>query len=176
MLFKRRAIGYPRGRDIRGTGMRKPLIAALFTSLVLGGCSSFGSSGIGSSKLNPFNWFGGSEETAAVSPLEKPADSRLLVTSVTSLTLERMPGGVIVRATGLPPTQGYWDAQLVARPVTDGSIVYDFRVFPPVGAAAVSTPQSREVTVASFLSDIRLATISRITVQGENNARSTRRR
>jgi len=156
--------------------MRKPLIAAICAGLALGGCDSFGSSGFGLSSLNPFNWFGSSQETALVLPSEKPADLRLLVASVTSLTLERMQGGVIVRATGLPPTQGFWDAQLVARPVEGGKIIYDFRVFPPISVAPVSTPQSREVTVAAFLSDIKLANISQITVQGESNARSTRRR
>lgn len=156
--------------------MKKPLIAAICTSFALGGCGTFGSAGFGSASLNPFNWFGSSQETLAPSPLDKPVDQRLLVASVTDLTLERMQGGVIVRATGLPPTQGYWDAQLVARPVTDGTITYDFRVFPPVGAAAVSTTQSREVTVASFLSDIQLENIREISVQGEGNARSTRRR
>ncbi|RUS60546.1 hypothetical protein EGN72_08155 [Pseudorhodobacter sp. E13] len=151
--------------------MNKPLIAALCATLALGACST-----IGKSRLNPFNWFGGSEETVAVlSPTERPADPRLLVSQVTEMQLERMPGGVIIRATGLPPTQGYWDAELVARPVEDGKIVYDFRVFPPLGGAAVSTPQSREVTVAAFLSNIKLDSIRQITVQGETNARTSRR-
>ena len=154
--------------------MRKPLIAAICASLALGGCGSFGS--MSSSKLNPFNWFGGSEETQVVSPLADPVDERLLVASVSGLTLERMTGGVIIRATGLPPTQGYWDAELVARPIEDDTVVFDFRVFPPVTTAAVSTPQSREIEVAAFMSDIKLNGIRQITVQGENNARSSRRR
>lgn len=151
--------------------MNKPLIAALCATLALGACST-----IGKSRLNPFNWFGGSEETAAApSPLDKPADPRLLVSQVTEMHLEKMPGGVIIRATGLPPTQGYWEAELVARPVEDGHIIYDFRVFPPVDVAAVSTPQSREVTVGAFLSNIKLEGIRQITVQGETNARTSRR-
>lgn len=154
--------------------MRKPLIAAICASLALGGCGSFGS--MSSSKLNPFNWFGSSEETAQISPLAEPVDERLLVASVSGLTLERMTGGVIIRATGLPPTQGFWDAELVARPVEDGTIVFDFRVFPPLAASAVSTTQSREIEVATFMSDIKLDGIRQITVQGENNARSSRRR
>ncbi len=151
--------------------MNKPLIAALCASLALGACST-----ISQSRLNPFNWFGGSEETVVQrSPLDKPADRRLLVHQVTEMKLEKMPGGVIIRATGLPPTQGFWDAELVARPAEDGVIIYDFRVFPPIEAASVLTPQSREVTVAAFLSDIKLEGIRQITVQGENNARSSRR-
>ncbi len=151
--------------------MNKPLIAALCAALALGACST-----IGKSRLNPFNWFGGSEETVvARAPLDRPADPRLLISQVTDMKLERMPGGVIIRATGLPPTQGYWEAELVAPPIEDGKIIYDFRVFPPVDDAAISTPQSREVTVATYLSNIKLESIRQITVQGENNARTSRR-
>ncbi len=106
---------------------------------------------------------------------EKPADKRLLVTQVTDLTLEKMPGGVIIRATGLPPTQGYWEAELVARPIEDGTIIYDFRVFPPITAQIASTTRSREVTVAAYLSNVKLDSIRQITVQGSANARTTRR-
>lgn len=152
--------------------MNKPLIAALCAVLALGACGS-----IGKSRLNPFNWFGRSTEstTTVSAPGELPADQRQLVAQVTDLTVERMPGGVIIRATGLPPTQGFWDAELVARPVEDGKIIYDFRVFPPVEQSAVSTVQSREVIVATFLSNIKLEGIRQITVQGANNARSSRR-
>ncbi|WP_050528748.1 hypothetical protein [Pseudorhodobacter aquimaris] len=151
--------------------MNRPLVAALCATLALGACST-----VGKSRLNPMNWFGGSEETPVVTVVEgKPVDPRPLISQITDLKLERMPGGVIIRATGLPPSQGFWDAELVARPVKDGTIVYDFHVFPPVTPKAASTPQSREVTVASYLSDTKLAGIRQITVQGASNARSSRR-
>ncbi|SEN02099.1 hypothetical protein SAMN05216227_100670 [Pseudorhodobacter antarcticus] len=150
--------------------MKTPLITALCASLALGACAT-----ISNSRINPFNWFGGSEEVAMVSPDGKPADTRQLVSQVTVLVLEKMPGGVIVRATGLPPVQGFWDAELVARPVEDGKLTYDFRVFPPIIATNVSTPRSREVTVATYISDIKLAGVREITVQGAANARASRR-
>jgi hypothetical protein len=150
--------------------MNTPLITALCASLALGACGT-----ISNSRINPFNWFGGSEEVAMVTDTGKPVDRRQLVAQVTNLTLEKMPGGVIVRATGLPPAQGFWDAELVARPVEDGKLTYDFRVFPPVGRTNVSTPRSREVTVATYISDIKLAGVRDITVQGETNARASRR-
>ena len=150
--------------------MKTPLVAALCASLALGACST-----ISNSRLNPFNWFGGSQEVALSPTATRPADPRRLVAQVVDMQLEKMPGGVIIRATGLPPTQGYWEAELVARPVEDGAIVYDFRVFPPLDRAAVSTPQSREVTVATFLSDIKLRGIRQITVQGDSNGRTSRR-
>lgn len=150
--------------------MNKPLVVALCTTMALGACST-----ISGSRLNPFNWFGGSEETVAAAPVGKPADKRLLVAQVSDMKIEKMPGGVIVRAIGMPPTQGYWEAELVARPVEDGQIIYDFRVFPPLTLQSTSTSQSREVTVAAFLSNIKLEGINQITVQGASNARTSRR-
>jgi hypothetical protein len=149
--------------------MNTPLVAALCATMALGACST-----IGKSRLNPFNWFGQSQETIVLAP-EKPADKRLLVSQVTEMKLEKMPGGVIVRATGLPPTQGYWQAELVARPVEDGTLIYDFRIFPPITPQVASTTQSREVTVGAYLSNVKLDTIRQITVQGANNARTSRR-
>ncbi|MGO4907195.1 hypothetical protein ACEN2J_02555 [Pseudorhodobacter sp. W20_MBD10_FR17] len=150
--------------------MNKTLVTALCATLALGACSS-----IGKSRLNPFNWFGKSEETQVVAPTAAAVDERALVAQVTDLTLEKMPGGVIVRATGLPPTQGFWEAELVARPIEDGIIAYDFRVFPPITPKASSTTQSREVIVAAYLSNIKLESIRQITVQGAGNARTSRR-
>ena len=100
----------------------------------------------------------------------------MLVADVTGLVIEPFPGGVLVRATGLPPSQGFWDAELVARPIDDkGVLIYDFRVFPPLQTTAANRPQSREITVATSISDSKLQTITQIVVQGANNARSSRR-
>lgn len=152
--------------------MRHALFAVLIVTLGLGACGR-----IRDSRLNPFNWFGGSTRSQTVAPVpEEVADPRPLVSNVTALAIERMPGGAVVRATGVPPTQGYWAAELVERPIDDnGVLVFDFRVAPPPAASAVSTVRSREITVASFLSDKRLETIRTITVQGANSARSSRR-
>lgn len=150
--------------------MRKPLMAGLAATLILGGC------GFGASRLNPFNWFGGSSETETVVVDQSgPQDDRLLVAQVIDLVVVPNPNGAIVRATGLPPTQGFWEAELVARPLEDGVLVYDFRVFPPITPAAVSTPQSRQITAGAYISNARLRDIRQITVQGESNARTTRR-
>ena len=40
-------------------------------------------------------------------------DPRPLINQITDLKLERVPGGAILRATGLPPTQGYFDGALL---------------------------------------------------------------
>ena len=152
--------------------MRLPLTAALIAVTLLGACGA-----MRESRLNPLNWFKKSEavQTAGLTT-QRPADPRPLVAGVVSITIEPYPGGAIVRATGLPPTQGWWDAELVALPVDEnGVLVYEFHVFPPPGATPANLPQSREITVAANLSGIRLAGINEIVVQGATNARSSRR-
>ncbi len=154
--------------------MGRPVLAALAVVLTLGACGA-----VRESRLNPFNWFGRSERAEPVAPSEAqvvPGDAREQVAAVTALVIEQVTGGAIVRATGQTPRQGYWEAELVPRPLDDkGGLVFDFLVFPPVGATGVSTPQSREIAVAYFLSNFKLQEIGLITVQGKSGARSARR-
>jgi len=129
------------------------------------------------SRLNPFNWFGGDRETRveAAEP-ETQGDLRGLVAEVVDLAVAPVPQGAIVRAMGRPPTQGVWEADLVEGERTDNTIVYEFRIFPPLEAARVSTPQSREVVTGTELSNFDLRGIRTITVVGAQNRRSVSRR
>ena len=148
--------------------MKRSLLAALMMVVLLGACQS---------RLNPFNWFGRSApvENVAISQAEA-ADPRLLVDEVLSLDIESFPGGAIIRAEGRTPTQGYWDAELVARPIeTEGVLIYDFRLLPPIERTDVSTQRSRQVAVAVSLSTVKLDGIREIIVQGGRNARAVRR-
>lgn len=148
--------------------MKTPLLAALMMVVLLGACQS---------RLNPFNWFGRSApvDTVLVTQAEV-ADPRLLVDEVLSLDIEPFPGGAIIRAEGRNPTQGYWDAELVARPIeTEGVLIYDFRLLPPVERTDVNTQRSRQVAVAATLSTVKLDGIREIIVQGARNARAVRR-
>ncbi len=156
--------------------MKKPLLAAVMVVLLVAGCA-----GIRSSRLNPFNWFGGSSRGAPAAAVVVPAgkvDTRVLVDTVESLSVEQVPGGAIVHATGLSPTQGWYNAALVAEddgvPVK-GVLTYRFLVMPPPVATRVSTPQSRQVTVAAALSRVQLEGVRQITVTGARNSRSSRR-
>lgn len=130
------------------------------------------------SPINPMNWFGRSERVEAdtTNPYEDP---RPLVTQITDLTLERVPGGAILRATGLPPRQGYFDAVLLPLnngvPV-EGVLHFQLRASPPFEATRPGTPQSRELVVGLFLSDQRLAGIRSIRLSAEANALAVRRR
>lgn len=163
--------------------MKLPLVAAITLSLALAGCG-----GLRDSRMNPFNWFGKSHEASATSLEPKGGygasvnDFRVLVDQVTKLEIVANPEGAIISAAGLPPTQGWWDAELVAEndgfPV-NGVLTYRFVLAEPVAGTAVSsrvlTPQSREVTVATFLSNIKLADVRQIVVTGSANSRSIRR-
>ncbi|MBK1635108.1 hypothetical protein [Rhodovulum adriaticum] len=155
--------------------MRAPLVILLSASLGLAACST-----VKDSRLNPFNWFGNSQETrvrtAPASEQPAKADPRQLVAEITALTIERIPGGAILRATGLPPRQGYWNAALVPVPdEREGLRVYDLRAEAPTGQTPVGQPQSRAIDVALYLSDQDLAPIRQIVVRGAQNQRSTRR-
>jgi hypothetical protein len=152
--------------------MTRPQIAAFAGLLMLSACGGFSQS-----NWNPVNWFGGSDEVVVVQTTEdgQPVDPRPLVDQVLSMEVERFPGGAIVRATGLPPTQGFWDGQLVAQPIEDGRLTLRFILYPPQEPSRISTQQSREVVVALSLSNRQLQDIREIIVQGAQNARSSRR-
>ena len=151
--------------------MKRALLAALIVTTLLSDCSR-----LSDSRLNPGNWFGRARSAAPATLYSAPADARALVAQVTELKIEPYPGGAIVRATGLPPTQGYWSAELVPQEMDDkGRLVYDFRIFPPTTPAVAGTPYSRQITVAANISAIRLVQVTTIVVQGANNALSARR-
>ena len=148
--------------------MKQSLFAAMMAVVLLSACQT---------RLNPFNWFGRSAPVEKVLITETEiADPRALVDEVLSLDIEAFPGGAIIRAEGRTPVQGYWDAELVARPMEkEGVLIYDFRILPPIAATEVNTPRSRQVAVAVSLSDFKLDGISQIIVQGARNARAVRR-
>jgi hypothetical protein len=163
--------------------MKSPLIALVVLSLALTGCGR-----VRDSRLNPFNWFGHSREVATTLAPEggyaKAIDDyRVPVATVTALEIKQVQGGVMIVAKGLPATQGWWDAELVAdndaTPV-DGGLNYTFLVSQPLPqtavASRVSTPQSREITAGLFISNFKLGDdVRKITVTGTGNARSVSR-
>lgn len=145
--------------------------------VVLGlGLAVAGCAGVRQSKLNPFNWFRKSEPRETIVLPEQQGDPRPLVEAVLSMQVEPIPGGAVVRARGVTPTQGWWEAELVPQDLDDkGVLVYEFRLLPPKGRADVNTQVSREIDVAIFISDVKLENVREIVVQGATNARSARR-
>jgi len=158
--------------------MRTPLLAVLSVALLVGACGS-----VRDSRLNPFNWFGRSEEqqvaTGAAAAVE-PGDPRPLVEQVLEMRVEPIPTGAIVHAVGLPPRQGYWKADLVAendgKPDEKGVLLLSFRACQPLEATPQGTQPSREITAGLFLSNQDLATVRTIIVRGAQNQRTSRRR
>lgn len=153
--------------------MRKAVLAGLTAAMVVGGCAS-----VRESRFNPLNWFGRSSEARAVAQAAATIDGgRVQVAQVTELFVEPTTGGAIIRAKGVPPTQGWYMAELIREDAAnEGEIVYRFVVKQPQGDPRQGTPFSREITVATFVSSFQLEGVRTITVTGAQNARSTRRR
>lgn len=144
--------------------------------IVIGLCLSLAAC---ASRLNPFNWFGSAEREEitidATPDAPQETDARPLVAEVIDLSVQSLPSGAIITATGLPPRQGFWEAELVEASREDGRIIYDFRVFPPPGATQTGNRASREVITASELSNQELAGLREIVVRGAQNQLVSRR-
>ncbi|NRB04985.1 MAG: hypothetical protein HRU30_17175 [Rhodobacteraceae bacterium] len=172
--------------------MRRFIVIGLCGTLVLAGC------GFGQSRLNPLNWFGSAQEVPVDAELEKvnpliPTSNGLFaslarqdkeylgspVQSVTSLVIERVPGGAIVRATGLAATAGVYDVQLTAeneeKPV-DGVLTYRLEGIEPARVVTIGTQAQRQITAARSLTNQQLAGVRSIRVESASNAQVSRRR
>lgn len=153
---------------------------ALALSLVLAGC------GFSESRLNPFNWFGSDrEEPQTLAPeggyAAAKTDNRALIAQLTRVEVKQTQGGAIISAEGIAPTQGWWDAELVAEseePV-DGVMSYRFVIAEPragsPAAGRVLTPESRAITAGAYIPNARLPFVTKIIVTGANGARSVSR-
>lgn len=150
------------------------IIAAATALVLLAGCGG----GIGSSSLNPFNWFrGGEEARETFVPPTAQQDSRPLVEEVTDIVVERVPGGAILRARGRVAATGWFAADLVAEPERSGAgvLAFTFRAVPPPVPAGVTGSASRLVVAGVYLSDEDLFGIGQIQVAAQTNIRTARR-
>lgn len=155
--------------------MRISVAAALAIATLVAGCDS---------NLNPVNWFNrdGAPPVTEAAEGETRGDPRPTVDQVVSVTTDRVPGGVLVTAVGLPPTQGWFAADLVPQ-LTDisdravpenGVITFRFAVVPPRTPQPVGTQASRELTAGTTLTDSQIAGVRSIVVLGERSQRSAR--
>lgn len=160
--------------------MQKSILSMLVLTICLGACA-----GIQDSRLNPFNWFGNSESRRSsvtndelIKYQRHRQDWRPLVDQVIALSVEAIPEGAILRATGLPSAQGHWAAELVeveSDNIEPGVLVFDFRLAPPTQRTNAGAQHTREVTVATYLSFVKLDGVRRIVVRGRGTERSVRR-
>ena len=172
--------------------MRNLTSALLISTLVLAGCGT-----VRDSRANPFNWFG----RAQVTPVESTEVNPLIPTGrggglfnlrrsaavlpdaplaaqVADLTVERVPGGALIRATAQSDSVGAYNVSLEpvnsGEPV-DGVLIYELRAFTaPSGAVPMPERALRHVA-AVRVSDAKLAGVREIRVQAARNAASTRR-
>ncbi|MCI2398199.1 hypothetical protein [Aliiroseovarius subalbicans] len=133
------------------------------------------------SRFNPANWARGSDNEVALIPeggFLSETETREVVSQVTDLRVEKASGGVIIRAVGLPPRQGYWAGELVSdtndKP-ENGVLTYTFRIAEPYALTREGTPYSRQVIVGHFVSNVKLRGVTSIRVLGAQNSRSVRR-
>lgn len=165
--------------------MRKPLTVLLTTTLI------FSLASCGSSRMNPRNWFGAAKSRAAEAregrnPLI-PQESSLTKSSaregiatpvgqITSLVAEKIPGGAILRVTGVSDYQGAFGVKLVEMPRDAKSAdVLRLQLLALQPASVVGDPRTREIVAATKVTDQDLAGIRRIEVVGQRNVQTIRR-
>lgn len=166
--------------------MRKFLPVLLIAALGLSGCGY-----VRDSRLNPFNWFGSAEAreltpeeaAAATNPLipersafaNKPdTDLRDRIAGLESLAIERIPGGAILRVTGISSSVRSFDVGLRELPGDAGVARYEMVTYLPE-VPATGPVQTRRYTAAVRLSDTELARVRTIEVLSASNALTTRR-
>jgi hypothetical protein len=174
--------------------MRIPLSVLLVASLGLGACGI-----IRDSALNPTNWFGRStsetlatQDATPVNPLipqtnglfarrgvEEAIYTGQPFDEIVDLTVERVSGGAIIRATGLAARQGIYSVQLTPADAeglpVNGVLTFRLEGVEPDHRTAVGGPATREVTAARRITDQELRGVSTIRVEGLRNARVTQR-
>jgi len=177
--------------------MRLLTTTVLIATLSLGACGA-----IRDSRVNPFNWFGNSrsepiapDTRAQTNPLI-PVNERgglfrsarnqieeyrgTPVDQVSSLVIERVPGGAIVRASGISAYDAPYSVQLTPankdeEPV-DGVLTYRLEAERPRDLRRTTSTRVRTVTAAVSLSDRELRDVRVIRVEGARNAQTTTRR
>jgi hypothetical protein len=174
--------------------MKKLATAVALSALVLSGC------GFRDSRVNPFNWFGRSQEVQVAQPKEvnpliptragglfrggrarreAALNATTPIGTISDLAVERVSGGAVIRATGFDARQGTYRARLVPNLKDeipeDGVLIYRFERLRPDYATQAGTQASREVTVARRISDQQLRGVREIRVVAANNALYVRR-
>lgn len=172
--------------------MSKTVSLLLAAALTLTACGT-----IRDSRVNPFNWFGQSR-SVATGPAEQtnpliPTRAGLFGNAraeeeiytgrpfdqVSDLTIERIPGGAVIRATGLAARQGIYEVQLTPanedEEAVDGVLIYRLEGVLPDRRTNVGTQPTREVIAARRVTDQILRGVRVIRVEGQRNAVEVRR-
>lgn len=146
----------------------------------LGACSQ----GSSISSLNPFGWFrGGTGQNTIVQNrglaprggFSTTQDTRQIVGNITGLSADRTATGVIIRATALLPSEGFYAADLVLIGITErGVATYQFRANPPASVRRNVPAHLRQIVAAVYLTTAQARAVRGIQVQGAHNSRTVR--
>lgn len=171
-----------------GGHMRISATGYLIAALFLAGCGT---------NANPANWWGrDAPDESVLEPIEAtnpliPESSGLFrsdprernvyegttIDAISDLTIERVPGGILIRATGRSATQGVFNARLTPQNEDelpeDGVLTYQLQA--QYQQIAGGAPQTSEVTVARKLTDQEVRDARVIRVEGLQNALERRR-
>lgn len=172
--------------------MRNLTSALMVSALVLGGCGA-----VSESRFNPFNWFGRAQvdpvQTAAVNPLIPSGGGGIsllggpdieippgpLVDQVTDLSVERIAGGALLRATALSDRVGAFNITLEplddGLPV-DGVLSFEMRAYTAPAGNVPTTERARSHIAALRLRDRDLEAVRSIRVVAARNAATVARR
>ncbi len=105
-----------------------------------------------------------------------PADlpNAVAVPALQTAAVERGFGGVILRVTGIAPTQGFHDATLIAEddgtPDAAGVLTVSLFAIPPLAPQAVGPERTRLLMTAVFLTDRELRDIRGFRVVAGQNS------
>ncbi|MEW2911505.1 hypothetical protein [Leisingera sp. JC11] len=106
-----------------------------------------------------------------------PEDKSVLVSRIDGLEIERTSTGAIIHATGIAARQGAFDVELRRVEGTEeGVLTYDFRIVYPEEPTITGSEFSRTLHAARTLSNQDLQEVRLVRVNGETNARESRRR
>ena len=153
--------------------MRASVTGLLAVTLVVAGCAT-----VRDSRLNPFNWFDPSREVAVAAGDVNPLlPRRGAFDRITDLTIEPLPGGAVLRASGVAARQGPFAVQLtpVEEASTEEVLVFSFDRLLPGRGTPVGPEQTRVAEVATHLTDLDLQGVRVIRVVAARNARELRR-
>ncbi|MCF3974421.1 hypothetical protein [Paracoccus salsus] len=168
--------------------MTKLTAPLLISVLLLSGCGGR----FGDSRWNPLGWFGGG--SAPRTTLEPDggygqlADARPGIAQITGARWEPLAEGRLLVVTAMTPTKGYSGvALLTARPQPAGRITPDadgvlrlrMVALPPAAssesARLPARPETDQITAAVALSNIQLARIAAVEINGATNVVTLRR-
>lgn len=164
--------------------MRNLTSALLISTLVLSGCGMFGGSGrsqatpVASAEVNPLIPASGRSGLFSLRRSAALLPDAPLAAQVANLTVERVQGGSLIRATAVSDSVGAFRVSLAplnnGRPI-DGVLTYELRAAVAPAGTVPMPERARSHVAAVKLSDARLSGVREIRVQAARNVATSRR-